>query len=188
MYAYANPYHTTTILYGMHETKRTYTHVCQKTLYNKTREAREKLKEERINKVLSAFKENMSVHRVSQLTGLRWHFCKKILLERGLIRTAESTYKKLYDFYIVDLPNRTKTQEIRQAEIDYVKDGNDLLYLIGKCEKEKTENSTFKKAYKQYKFQNEVLGKKKSINRLSKICGFGNARTKKIAERLGFVL
>lgn len=185
---YANPIHASRLLYGTHIARRDFKHVPHNTFYRKARAAKEQVLEERKQKIISTYKENMSINKLSKLVKEKWQFCKKVLLDKGLIKTAESTYRKIYDFYIVDLPNRTKTQEIRQAELDYVKSGNNLLSLIRKCEKEKKENSIFKKAYKQYTFQNEVLAKKKSINRLAKLCGFGSARTKKIAERLNFVL
>lgn len=185
---YANPINTSSLLYGLPIARKDFSTIPQSTFYRKSKQAIETRLQEKKDKVINAYRQNMSINKLSKKTGIRWQFCKKTLLEKGLIKTAESTYRKIYDFYIVDLPNRTKTQEIRQAEMDYIKDGNDLLALIRKCEKEKKENSIFKKAYKQYTFQNEVLAKKKSINRLAKLCGFGSARTKKIAERLNFVL
>lgn len=185
---YANPVYTSRLLYGTQIARKDFPNMPARTFYRKAKAAKETILEERKQKIVSAYTQNMSINKLSKLVKEKWQFCKKVLLEKGLIKTAESTYRKIYDFYIVDLPNRTKTQEIRQAEMDYVKDGNNLLSLIRKCEKEKKENSTFKKAHKQYTFQNEVLAKKKSINRLAKLCGFGSTRTKKIAERLGFVL
>ncbi|WP_338764123.1 hypothetical protein WAF17_21095 [Bernardetia sp. ABR2-2B] len=183
-YATQNPIAKTAMLFGREPARSCFKNVHIRTFQRKTKAVREIELKKRNDKIFFLFNQGFSINKISKIVELDWHWCKKILQKEGLVPAKVDTEKVLSEFYLVDLPNRTKTSEILEAEKKYKESGKNLQKLIKKCEKEKVDNRLFRQKYKQYKFQVEVKGRRASVNRLAELLGWSSVKTKKVAKRL----
>ncbi|WP_291728898.1 hypothetical protein, partial [Bernardetia sp.] len=131
-YATSHPIKQTALLFGRKAAKECFKNVHSRTFQRRTKEVREIEIKKRDERISFLFEAGHSIYAISKILNFHRRGCKKSLERQGMIVTKIDVEKTLYDFYVVDLPKRTKTAEILKAEKQYEESGKNLQKLIKK--------------------------------------------------------